>query len=125
MRLLSSPRSTSADAEAIENIEKLQGQKIERIGELPAAEPEEAKKPRGRKAKPDQDSPPVAEAPREEARAPRPRDDRPREDRPRARRDDRPRRDQRYEARDTGPDAQDDGGWNGPIPDFLNFTIPA
>ena len=116
---------TSADAEAIENIEKLQGQKIERIGALPAAEPEEAKKPRGRKAKPDQDSPPVAEAPREEARAPRPRDDRPREDRPRARRDDRPRRDQRYEARDTGPDAQDDGGWNGPIPDFLNFTIPA
>lgn len=116
---------TSADAEAIENIEKLQGQKIERIGELPAGEPEEAKKPRGRKAKPDQDSAPVAEAPREEARAPRPRDDRPREDRPRARRDNRPRRDQRYEARDTGADAQDDGGWNGPIPDFLNFTIPA
>lgn len=116
---------TSADAEAIENIEKLQGQKIERIGELPAGEPEEAKKPRGRKAKPDQDPAPVAEAPREEARAPRPRDDRPREDRPRARRDDRPRRDQRYEARDTGADAQDDGGWNGPIPDFLNFTIPA
>jgi len=116
---------TSADAEAIENIEKLQGQKIERIGELPAGEPEEAKKPRGRKAKPEAEPSAAAEAPREEARAPRPREDRPREDRPRARRDDRPRRDQRYDARDTGPDAQDDGGWNGPIPDFLNFTIPA
>ena len=111
---------TSADAEAIENIEKLQGQKIERIGELPVAEPEETKKPRGRKPKPDQDSAPVADAPREDARAPRPRDDR-----PRGRRDERPRRDQRYEARDDGPDAKDEGGWNGPIPDFLNFTIPA
>ncbi|WP_422055687.1 DEAD/DEAH box helicase [Sphingomonas sp.] len=116
---------SSADAEAIENIEKLQGQKIERIGTLPEDAPEEPKKPRGRKAKPEQDPAPLADAPREEARAPKPREERPRDDRPRGRRDERPRRDQRYEARDDGPDAKDDGGWNGPIPDFLNFTIPA
>lgn len=121
---------SSADAEAIENIEKLQGQKIERIAALPEDAPEEPKKPRGRKARPEPEPAAAAEAPREEARAPklredRPRDDRPRDDRPRGRRDDRPRRDQRYEARDDGPDAKDDGGWNGPIPDFLNFTIPA
>lgn len=121
---------SSADAEAIENIEKLQGQKIERIAALPEDEAEETKKPRGRKARPESEPAAAVEAPREAARAPkpredRPRDDRPRDDRPRGRRDDRPRRDQRYEARDDGPDAKDDGGWNGPIPDFLNFTIPA
>ncbi len=121
---------SSADAEAIENIEKLQGQKIERIAALPEDAAEEPQKPRGRKARPASEPEAAAEAPREEARAPkpredRPRDDRPRDDRPRGRRDDRPRRDQRYEARDDGPDAKDDGGWNGPIPDFLNFTIPA
>ncbi len=121
---------TSADAEAIENIEKLQGQKIERIGELPAGEPEEAKKPRGRKAKPKDaavEATPREEKPREtRAREERPREERPRDDRPRStrddRRDERPRRDRRYEDRDDGPD---DGGWNGPVPDFLNFTIPA
>ncbi|MBA4763018.1 DEAD/DEAH box helicase [Sphingomonas sp.] len=118
---------TSADAEAIENIEKLQGQKIERIGELPAGEPEEATKPRGRKAKPAKDTaaeaPPREEKPREDRpREARPRSDRPRDDRPR---DERPRSDRRYQGRDDGPDGKDDGGWNGPIPDFLNFTIPA
>ncbi|MCR5870105.1 MULTISPECIES: DEAD/DEAH box helicase [unclassified Sphingomonas] len=127
---------TSADAEAIENIEKLQGQKIERVGELPQGEPEAAKKPRGRAAKPAKDEvvetkvrepKPVreAKAPREETRpAEKTRDERPRDDRPRDRRDERPRRDRdrRYEGRDDGPD---EGGWNGPIPDFLNFTIPA
>ena len=125
---------TSADAEAIENIEKLQGQKIERIGELPSGEAEEAKKPRGRQAKPAKseavESKPATtrtEKPREErAREDRPREDRPRDERPRdrrdERRDERPRRDRRYEGRDDG---SDDGGWNGPVPDFLNFTIPA
>ena len=111
---------SSADAEAIENIEKLQGQKIERIAALPEDEAEEPKKPRGRKVRPESEPVAAAEAPREEARAPKPRDDR-----PRGRRDDRSRRDQRYEARNDGADAKDDGGWNGPIPDFLNFTIPA
>ncbi|WP_343519293.1 DEAD/DEAH box helicase [Sphingomonas sp.] len=109
---------SSADAEAIENIEKLQGTKIERIGELPAGdEPKEEKKGRGRKAK--ADKPKTEDKPREK-KAEEPRE--PRRDTPRdARKDDRPRRDRRREEPDDGPDQ----GWNGPIPDFLNFTIPA
>jgi superfamily II DNA/RNA helicase len=131
---------TSADAEAIDNIEKLQGTKIERFSAAPVeAAPDE--KPRARKGK-SEDKPEAkprekkAER-KEEAREPR-RDERPAETRepravearePRAvetrepRRDDRPRRDRdrRPSERDEGPDE----GWNGPIPDFLNFTIPA
>ena len=112
---------TSADAEAIENIEKLQGQKIERIGELPAGEPEEAKKPRGRKAKPAKDA--VVDTPVREVKQSREAKP-PREEHPRDRHEERPRRDRdrRFEGRDEG---SDDGGWNGPVPDFLNFTIPA
>ncbi|WP_423607438.1 DEAD/DEAH box helicase [Sphingomonas sp. MS122] len=124
---------SSADAEAIENIEKLQGSKIERIGELPAGdEPTEAKKGRGRKPakgksedKPRDDKPrekkaePSADAPKEarrEERRPEPREPR-RDDRPRRDRD----RNRRRDEQDDGPDE----GWNGPVPDFLNFTIPA
>lgn len=122
---------SSADAEAIENIEKLQGQKIERIGELPADEPKEEKKGRKpAKGKSDDDKP-REEKPRER-KAEEPRDtrrselgSRREERRPEAReprRDDRPRRGRdRREERDDGPD----DGWNGPVPDFLNFTIPA
>lgn len=136
---------TSADAEAIDNIEKLQGTKIERIGELPAGEPGEEKKPRGKRPakadkpktdeRPKADDRPRDEKPREkkadeprearsevrkdEPRAPRREDRRPEAREPR--RDDRPRRDRRRDERDEGPDE----GWNGPVPDFLNFTIPA
>jgi superfamily II DNA/RNA helicase len=127
---------SSADAEAIENIEKLQGTKIERIGELPAGEePAEAKKGRGRKpAKGKSEDKPRDEKPREKAEpgADAPKEARREERRPEPReprRDDRPRRDRdrnrRRDELDDGPDANDDGGWNGPIPDFLNFTIPA
>lgn len=128
---------SSADAEAIENIEKLQGTKIERIGELPAAdEPVEAKQGRGRKpAKGKSEDKPRDEKPREkqaeeprEVRKDEPREARREERRPETRdprRDDRPRRDRdrnrRRDEQDEGPDE----GWNGPIPDFLNFTIPA
>lgn len=125
---------SSADAEAIENIEKLQGTKIERIGELPAAEPGEAKKGRGRKpakAAPKADEKPrekKAEAPREPRPEPRkaePKEERREERRPEVReprREERPRRGrERRDERDEGPDE----GWNGPVPDFLNFTIPA
>lgn len=105
---------SSADVEAIENIEKLQGQKIERIGELPAEEPKEEKKGRGKKpAKGKADKPVEKKAEPKEARPAEPRE---------PRRDDRPRRGrERREERDEGPDE----GWNGPVPDFLNFTIPA
>jgi len=133
---------SSADAEAIENIEKLQGTKIERIGELPAGEPTEEKKGRGKKAdkaksdkksddKPRREEPrePSSDKPREAPkgeRRPEQREARKEERRPEshdARRDDRPRRDRdrRRDERDDGPD----DGWNGPVPEFLNFTIPA
>ncbi len=111
---------SSADAEAIENIEKLQGQKIERIGAPVAAEPEEARKPRERKARDDK---PAKERPKAEPKAQAPREAReeprrePRRDEQRPRRD----RDRRHDTRDEGPDE----GWNGPVPDFLQFTIPA
>ncbi|MFL9840620.1 DEAD/DEAH box helicase [Sphingomonas sp. ST-64] len=125
---------TSADAEAIENIEKLQGQKIERLGEVPGGETNETapaeKKGRGRKPKAEKpEAAAVADTPRGEAARPAPpREERARQERPRddRRRDERPaRRDRRFEAQDEGPDGKDDGGWNGPVPDFLNFTIPA
>ncbi|NML12529.1 DEAD/DEAH box helicase [Sphingobium sp. AR-3-1] len=148
---------TEADAEAIDNIQKLIGTKIEVVGAadvVASAEPakdepakaEPARAPRGRgrgarpAAAPAQEAPieaaapaPVREeAPREEkAREERPREDRPREnraredrprdDRPRDSRPDRaaaappPRR--RNEQADDGPD----DGWNGPMPEFLNF----
>ncbi|MDR6852087.1 superfamily II DNA/RNA helicase [Sphingomonas sp. BE123] len=118
---------TSADAEAIENIEKLTGQKIDRIGALPEEPSEPARKPRARKGKADAAAVDATETAPREAPAPRserPREERPREERAHARRDERPARrdrDYRRDARDEGPDE----GWNGPIPDFLNFTIPA
>ncbi|MDB5694986.1 MAG: box helicase [Sphingomonas bacterium] len=77
---------------------------------------------------------PVARAPREarpprEARVPRetraPREARPPRDTDAPRRDE-PRRDERPYRRDEradGPEAKDDGGWNGPIPGFLSATI--
>jgi superfamily II DNA/RNA helicase len=102
---------TKDDAEAIENIEKLTGQKIERI-------------------KPAQDdagagAPPSAE----------PRDDRPRR---RARSDDQPKSARKSEDRTQNPrgkkatrpspaaskaDTMPDEGWNGPVPAFLSFGI--
>ncbi len=124
---------SSADAEAIENIEKLQGQKIDRMGALPVEDaPAEEKKGRGRKgSKPKADAPKPDKKAADKARSVEPREERRPEARePRRevearepRRDDRPRRD-RDRRRDSFDDAPDDG-WNGPIPDFLNFTIPA
>lgn len=127
---------SSADAEAVDNIEKLTGQKIDRMGALPVEEePVEEKKGRGRKgSKPKADGPKpdkkVADKPREarkdeprEERRPEAREPRRDADAREARRDDRPRRD-RDRRRDSFDDGPDDG-WNGPVPDFLNFTIPA
>ena len=114
------------DAENVDNIEKLTGQKIARIESLPEATAEDTPAParrqrterperggerpsrggergeradrRGRGAKPE-----AAERPAVQAR----------EDRP-------PRREpRRREERDNGPD----NGWNGPIPDFLSVAL--
>ncbi|RJG53531.1 DEAD/DEAH box helicase [Sphingobium terrigena] len=146
---------TEADAEAIDNIQKLIGTKIEVVGAaavIASAEPtEEAapRTPRGRKprvAKPAADQPvvetPVAEKPADEpvAEKPRaarqPRAEKPREEAPRAqaprvetparpavapRAAEAPARQRRNDHQDDGPDE----GWNGPVPEFLNFGFDA
>ncbi|MBO9714660.1 DEAD/DEAH box helicase [Sphingomonas sp.] len=171
---------TPDDAEHIAEIEKLTGQKIERIkgsslgGGSGGAETEadEAEAPRreargrrggqGRKDGKAKDQPredlPREDRPREDRpREDRPREDRPREDRPReekpkqaredrpggdrpredrprderprqdAPRAEKPRRDDRSRSgnrrRDRHEDDGPDDGWNGPMPDFLRFTL--
>ncbi|WP_088182787.1 DEAD/DEAH box helicase [Sphingobium sp. Z007] len=143
---------TEADAEAIDNIQKLIGTKIEVVGaaEIVASaepakgepakdEPTRAPRSRGRGARPAaapaQEAPIEAPAPapvREEApREEKAREERPRQDRPRdnSQRDERPR-DSRPDRTASAPpprrrnDHVDDGpddGWNGPVPEFLNF----
>ncbi|MFT3966535.1 MAG: DEAD/DEAH box helicase [Sphingobium sp.] len=118
---------TRSDAEALDNIQKLIGTEIPPY-EVKLAEggrdeerrPErkEERKPEGRR----RDDRRGEERPRDEKpREEKPRDERPREDR-RARperedRQDRRRGRDREEALADGPDE----GWNGPVPDFLNF----
>ncbi|HEV2568713.1 DEAD/DEAH box helicase [Sphingomonas sp.] len=108
---------TPEDAEAVSNIEKLTGQKIERVGSKPriaAPDAEEAEAPAAKR-------PPRRRAgkPREEEATAAPSVERAERSAPaeRPRRDDRPRRGQQQaEAVDSG-----DEGWNGPIPAFLEF----
>ena len=143
---------TEADAEAIDNIQKLIGTKIEIVGAaeaIAAVEPaksetaEEAPRraPRGRKparakeqqveasseATPPREEAPVAPTPAAEPirEARPPRAERPREE-PRDRPAAAPRapqqnRGRRNEMADDGPD----DGWNGPVPEFLNFGFDA
>jgi hypothetical protein len=134
---------TPEDAENIREIEKLTGIKIERYaGDIDAPRndvaltEEEANAPAakgrgrgGRSGAPKREPKgrPVAEAPKEKSAAetPRParreapkREDVPRSERPR-REEPRPQPQRRRDAKDDGPD----DGWNGPVPDFLNFTL--
>jgi len=135
------------DAENIDNIEKLTGQKIARLEALPQAAAGEEARP-ARRERPRRD-----ERPAQGERAPRaavperpPHDEARTEPAPRAPRDERPRRDEirderrpdrdgrradRHGGRDRGREGArewdrdrdggpDDGGWNGPIPDFLH-----
>ncbi|OAN56277.1 DEAD/DEAH box helicase [Sphingobium sp. TCM1] len=109
---------SEADAEAIDNIQKLIGTKIA-YADLPAGAtgaeaPHEDQRAEGRDRQDDR--------PRGEKRDARPRSER-REERPRDdRRDDRkdraavPQRQRRHDAADEGPD----DGWNGPVPAFLS-----
>ncbi len=121
---------TPDDAENIANIEKLTGQKIDRVASTPApasvddeteAAPREtdrrsARKPAAKaapKAEPKAEPKVDAERP---ARAPRP----PREAvaaKPA------PARPARAPAPVQSDDGPDDGGWNGPLPDFLRATL--
>lgn len=122
---------TKEDAENIAQIEKLTGQKIDRVklrsAPAPSAEDEREEAPRGRKRKSDEDkggeqggrSRAAKAEPKREAE---PKRDEARREAPRREtRDDQPRRERgrRRDERDDGPDE----GWNGPIPDFLNYTL--
>ena len=120
--------ATSEDAENIANIEKLTGLTIERYegaaDEVPAERAPRGRKPAAKKA---------AAAPVDERPARAPRAERPaREERaPRAPRAERPAREARlprperapHARREDADDGPDDGGWNGPMPGFLNATL--
>lgn len=97
---------TKADAEAIDNIEKLIGLKIERLSQSDLEstdEPERSRPPRRKD--------PVEPKESREAKAPV---------RPEKSETKKPRKPVAKD-RDT---RADDGDWNGPMPDFLNVAIP-
>ena len=101
------------DVENIDNIEKLTGQKIQRLEAAVApAEPAPAEAPaEPRRARPERPAGDVA--PREE-RAPR-RDRAPRPE---------PQAERPAPRRDAARDAEgEDGGWNGPVPSFLQVAL--
>jgi superfamily II DNA/RNA helicase len=103
------------DAEAIENVEKLTGVEIP-VFEVDAPQQERERSRGGR----DRDE----GKPRED----RPREESQREDRPRRERSDRRRNEPKAETkpprrqRAPEPESADDGGWNGPVPGFLNVS---
>ena len=110
---------TSEDAEAVANIEKLTGGRIERVGgkpklraDEPAAEPEEKPKraPRSRRKEPAEPRTETSQPIREESptRSPAKQAERPKRQEPRA-----------------APSEAADEGWNGPIPSFLDFGFSA
>jgi superfamily II DNA/RNA helicase len=123
---------TSADQESIDNIQKLTSTKIAEMSldgsSKPAREegpadagqdderPRRARRPRGGdKAEARQPREPREEREPRTERAPRP------EREPRAEREPRPARDARppRPERHVQVDAEEDGGWNGPVPGFL------
>jgi superfamily II DNA/RNA helicase len=89
---------TKADEEAIENIEKLIGTKIERLGKVEAPAKEAEAKPKAEK--------------RDRARKDEPK--------PRPERGAKPAK-----SAPRGKDEEADDGWNGPMPSFLGFSIPS
>ncbi|WP_339345683.1 DEAD/DEAH box helicase [uncultured Sphingomonas sp.] len=114
------------DQENVENIEKLTGQAIPRLDALPeTADAEDDARPARRRTR---ERPERAErTERAERPAPAERRERPaRPDRappaPRMADTAEPRH-QRPQRRDTFQDGPDDGGWNGPIPDFLGVAL--
>ncbi len=102
---------TKADEEAVENIEKLIGNKIERLGKIQSAERDEDSGRDRRSGRSDKTE-------RDEQAGRQRRDDR----QPRAAKPDRNDRPRRQE-NPAQVDAKDDGGWNGPMPDFLNIGL--
>jgi superfamily II DNA/RNA helicase len=134
---------TPADAEAIDNIQKLTSTKIAELDsdgkperpEEPAdsgqdeERPRRGRRPRGAdkgEARPPREpraerEPRTEREPREE-RTPRPEREPRAERAPRPDREPRPARDARPPRSDrrNEPDTEDDGGWNGPVPSFLD-----
>ncbi|MFC0203711.1 DEAD/DEAH box helicase [Novosphingobium soli] len=121
------------DAEAIANVEKLTGGPIPvyQLAGDAGAEPREAaaaEKPARREEKPRRarrEEPRAERAPREERAERAPRREQPEE--PRRETAEAPRRDRRAEPkgrrREPAPfDAPDEGGWNGPVPQFLSVS---
>ena len=108
---------TKADEEAIDNIEKLIGGKIERLGKVAAPEPQA----KAATVKSDAKSAPKADrSRREKAPAERIKPERTPQDNPIAVKT--PRAAATAKAPAVKTDNADDG-WNGPMPGFLNFTI--
>ncbi len=99
---------TPADAEAIENIEKLTGQKIDRISSKPA--------PKEREEKPAPKARAKAASKSEAEAAPLP------EPKPEPRKS--PARSNKPRRADSSPVSNEaDDGWNGPVPSFLQFRL--
>jgi superfamily II DNA/RNA helicase len=135
---------TPEDAENIANIEKLTGQKIEVLdvdalpaGEAEAAIEEHAPRPeRSRERRGREERAPRAETPRrnreeraprtEEARpAPQQEPTRPVQEPHRGRQERAPRSEEPRRHRHSDDLVPDDGGWNGPIPAFLDVRLTA
>jgi superfamily II DNA/RNA helicase len=130
---------TSADAEAIENIEKLTGQKIDRVDGKGISTKAAVI------AQSEQDATALGESPARAARTPRTaREPRPvREARPqraaRPARDEKGRPEQAHKVKEVQPartgsaprvpapdvEPSGDDGWNGPVPAFLGFSLPS
>ncbi len=117
---------TSADAEAIENIEKLTGQTLTRIkgsGESAAkaapSSPEAADVAADDQPRPARRSRAKAAPKVEEAKAPPPKQERA-EKPERAARKPQEKPAPRREVAKPSEDSNDTGGWNGPMPDFLS-----
>lgn len=110
---------TKADEEAIESIEKLIGVKIGRLGKVEAAADDKSENAKPVRAKPERTKP----APKSATKALKP--EAPVEDEPRPASPPQaakaPREKPREQTQDEGPD----DGWNGPMPSFLNQTIPS
>jgi superfamily II DNA/RNA helicase len=131
---------TSADAEAIDNIEKLTGQKIDRVkGDGKAigarvSDDERAKPVKADPAKPSSKDrtgdAERSERPARAARSERPKPETPKPEAPgreaskqeTPRRETKPIRQPHLEAAKPAA-ASDEGGWNGPVPAFLGFKL--
>ena len=113
---------TKADEEAIESIEKLIGNKIERLGkiEAPAEDEERAPAKRGRKAPAAKTKEARREPSEAVAEAPEPKPVREKAEAKPARAKAAPKAEAAKPDQPSGAAAVDDDGWNGPMPGFLS-----